>query len=132
MDYYWQYNVNCAQNGTPELTCNYGPNINRPFEFFLRGAPKNRMALLATGLQGLNLDLGPAGAPGCMLLVAPLLLTSAPTDAQGFLLVRSGVPNMKGLLNASFRLQFAIHDTTNPLGLVFSNGLIATIGNSPI
>jgi len=132
-DLHWQYNVSCVRNGAPELTeggwPKYGPNINRPFDLLLRGARPNSLALLATGFQRVGVDLTPHGAAGCTLLVSPIMVTAGRTNAGGTLLVRSGVPNMPSLLRVTFLTQFAVRDTTNALGLTFTNGLAGQIGN---
>jgi hypothetical protein len=133
LDLQWQYNMTCVRNGTPELTeggsPRYGPNINRPFDLLLRGARPNSLALLATGFQRVGVDLTPHGAPGCTLLVSPIMVTAGRTNAAGTFVVRSGVPNMPNLLRVTFLNQFAVSDTTNALGLVFTNGLAGQIGN---
>lgn len=114
---------------TPELTAGYGPNINRPFELLLRGGRKNSPTLLAVGFKRVGIDLTPNGAVGCALLVSPLMVTAGKTNATGFSLLRLGVPNIPSLLRVTFLTQYAVRDTVNPLGLVFTNALAGQIGN---
>ena len=97
----------------------------------LAGVAPNSLAILALGYDNrsyfsvpLPLDLTGAGAPGCALYMAPVLFVTAPTSASGtarFALDVSSLP-----LSAVIHSQALVPDTSNALGLVFSNGLYAT------
>ena len=82
------------------------------------------------GALPLPLDLTFAGAPGCSLHASLELVLAAATDASGKASVAFAVPPNAALLCLSFYNQFAVFDpAANALGLSFTNGGMATIGN---
>ena len=70
------------------------------------------------------------GAPGCDLLVDPIVLTAYVTSATGTATGPITVPNTAGLVGTDVFHQWVVLDgLANVLGLVTSNAGRARIGN---
>lgn len=120
----------------PALANNGLPSIGNTFAVDLSKAPGSRAAAFFLGVSDrtwgafrLPLDLG-ALAPGCKLLVSGDVMVSLVTSARGRASVPLPVPNNLALLKQKLFQQFLVVDrAANPLGLIFSNGGRATIGD---
>ncbi|MFQ5504525.1 MAG: hypothetical protein ACE5F1_06965 [Planctomycetota bacterium] len=100
----------------------------KPVTFLFGGLQKNRWAGLS-----LPFDLGPLGAKGCSLYISldwvfPTIVNDGPWHHGA-----ADVPNVQALLGKTFYLQAILFvPEVNPLGLVTSQGVAATIGPRPI
>jgi hypothetical protein len=88
------------------------------------GAPM----FVIVGFAPSSFDLGPLGAPGCSVRVAPLSTSLLLADAGGGAEVVFVVPEDLTLLGLPLHHQLAVLDGSNPLGLSTSNSLIGVIG----
>ncbi|MBL8896202.1 MAG: hypothetical protein JNM84_01180 [Planctomycetes bacterium] len=125
-------------SGTPRFLY---PSWQRPWlgeVLSLRAANLPASATLVTLFYGLRrdawgsialpLDLGPAGLPGCELLVALDAVQTLPAN-QGSASWAVTVPNVPQLLGAEVFEQLAAFDpTANPGGAVLSDGLALRVG----
>tara|TARA_R110002072_G_scaffold228234_13_gene385448 strand:+ start:28073 stop:30133 length:2061 start_codon:yes stop_codon:yes gene_type:complete len=108
-------------SGAPELGTTYNPTVS--------GALHNTFAILVSGLSSPGVVPLP-GAPGCNLLTSTEALDLAITDASGNSNSPIVVPNTTALEGVNIYHQWAIWDpTVNNLGIIMSNGAIATLGN---
>lgn len=125
----WNYRILCLPYVTPKLSNTGLPSIGKSFSIDLSNAAANAKALWAVGVKQTALDLGPAGAPSCILLTEPLSVLPVNADAMGKAAVPLTVPNDQSLISLSFFNQFAVIDpSTNALGLIFSNGGAGKVG----
>ncbi|MEC8651068.1 MAG: S8 family serine peptidase, partial [Planctomycetota bacterium] len=128
------YRVNCTGAGTfltPAIGNNGLPQLGASYSVTLADAAPNSVAVLASGLSNTTWSGGslPAplpGAPGCNLLVDPLVLRSASTSGSG---LGFTVPNNVALEGVEVFHQWAVLDAVNPAGIVLSNAARARIGN---
>jgi hypothetical protein len=115
-------------------------NLGSSAVVFLRGTRTQGSGLLLLGLDNktigaapLPLDLASFGAPGCSLLLnpmvmAPIALAERP-GGQGHVAVAIAVPYDVRLPGVSYYTQWLLREPGhNSLGLTFSNGVAATIG----
>jgi len=128
--------ISCSGPGTP-LTPTLGnvgtPKLGQSYSVTLVDALDNTFAVLASGLSdsnwaGVPLPVTLPGAPGCDLLIDPLILDphlTGPGMASGSFLV----PNDNSLVGLPWFHQWAVLDPANALGLVLSNAGRASIGN---
>jgi hypothetical protein len=110
--------------------------VNTAFHVTLDRALPNSVAVLFLGSNSqwngipLPLDLTPAGAPGCTLLVSATGIQTVGTTAGGLGLATLVIPGDPSLVGTRFYNQFAVLDpAANALQLAFSNGGAALIGN---
>ncbi|MEZ5988024.1 MAG: hypothetical protein R3F30_02640 [Planctomycetota bacterium] len=134
----WAFRIDCAgSNSVPALSATGLPKPNTKFSIDLSNALPSSAAGLVFGASNtvwgpikLPLDLTPAGASGCNLLVSFDNLLIAPTDTSGNASVGLPVPNDAKLMGINFFNQFFVVDPkANGLGLAFSNGGNGVIGN---
>jgi len=133
----WQYALRCDTGMHVPVLGNEGlPIINTSYNVTLSDAPANRVAILSLGVSdkqwgafNLPLDLSPV-APGCKLLASLDLMIGILTDAQGKAKTPVPLPNNTAFLGVDFFHQYIIVEPVNSLGLIFSNGGKATIGDS--
>jgi hypothetical protein len=123
------YGRGCAGAGRePQLWANSPPyldNIN--FRLIGSDAPPNGLTALGIGVQQQALDLG-VNAPGCTLLLDPLLFLFSAADASGVATYRLPIPPQCGLLGSFLRVQLVVFDrAANPLGLLTSRGAVLSI-----
>lgn len=131
----------CAgSGGTPTLACAEGrePWLGEDAKLLMTGlpgalfAPAFGMMGTTTGAFGgspIPLDLVGLGAPGCTLFVAPFDAWLLPRAANGGVVWRLRVPEESALVGAEFGAQGLSFDfLANPLGVVLTNGIHATIG----
>jgi hypothetical protein len=126
------YKVNCNPvtvyetpamgiNGTPALGTTYNPSVSN--------ALGSSFAILVSGLSSPGVVPLP-GAPTCNLLTSTEALDLVLTSAAGVAQSPIQVPNNGALAGFNVYHQWAIWDpTVNSLGIVMSNGGIATLGN---
>jgi len=108
-------------SGLPQLGTTYNPTLS--------DALGTTFAILISSLNNVSATPLP-GAPGCDLLVDTTVLDLAITTAGGTASSPMTVPNSAALEGLNVNHQWAVWDpTVNTLGLVVSNGGIATIGN---
>jgi hypothetical protein len=135
----WAFRVNCIGiKGMPPRLSNTGlPKIGTSYAVALSGALATAPSLLITGLSNqtwgpfpLPLDLGAAGAGGCSLLVSYDFVLGAAADNSGNASLSIALPNDSRLVGLKLHHQWATVDApANRLGLAFSNGGTATLGN---
>lgn len=136
----WAWRLRCAGAkvpAAPVLTGDAkGARIGKTFHLTLGVGPVKSPAFFVTGVSKktwgpipLPLDLKPAGAPGCQLLVSMDILAFVILDAQGTANLSFPIPNQLSLVKKSFHNQAVCLDTkANTLGLTLSNGGTALIG----
>ena len=128
------YRVNCSGQGTA-LTPQIGnvglPKLGANYSVTLADAVAGSTGVLLSGTSdsvwsGGALPFPLSGAPGCNVLVEPLVLFAATTPgaSQAF-----AVPNNAALEGVEVFHQWAVLDTVNPAGIVLSNAGRAKIGN---
>ena len=102
---------------------------NQDFAVLSFDGPANAATLLLLGFTKLDIDLGPAGAPGCHLYASPdLIVPGAALDGEGFGVDLFPVPQDPGLLGLPLHFQsIAIAPGANPLQLLLSNGVLAPV-----
>jgi hypothetical protein len=125
-------------SGASKLSAPLGslPWIDDTFDVDLLQAPAGASAFMATGFSAsswagrpLPLDLGPFGAPGCPLRVAPFVwfpFSAGPAGTQRW---RLPIPNDPRLAGLSFYNQALVLDpAANPLGVVLSDAQQGRVG----
>jgi len=133
------YQILCEGGGppgaTPTTTNSNLPVIGTSFSVELTGARQNAPAFLMFGTS--NTAYGPAalpfglagiGAPGCTLYTSVDIALPILTDMSGAASVLLPVPNNTWLVDMWLYSQFAIADSWNGLGLVFSDSGAFRIG----
>lgn len=130
------WSVTCAPVYTvPELSNTGLPTLGSTYSLDLAEAPATTFAVLASGLSdstwaGGLLPVQLPGAPGCDLLVDPVVLTAHVTSVTGTATSPISVPNTVGLVGADLFHQWVVLDgPANASGLVTSNAGRARIGN---
>ena len=119
----------------PELGNTGLPVLGATYNLDLAEAPGATFAVLVSGLSdetwsGGSLPLALPGAPGCDLLVDPIVLTASMTSSSGTTSGAIAVPNSTGLVGTDVFHQWVIIDgSANSLGLVTSDAGRARIGN---
>ena len=132
-----RYQVMGMRAGTPVLSAVAGqrPWIGETFALGLANVPAGQPAALVLGASrttwgpvSLPLALAFVGMPGCSLLVSLDVVVPFAT-ATGMGTLPLAVPNQVSLLGASFYCQGkAVDPPANPLGVIASNALGATVG----
>jgi hypothetical protein len=128
-----------AGNGSavPLLTNTGYPLIGTPIEIVLSAARKSSVAICPIGSSNtmwgalpLPFDMTVLNAPGCFLRAAlDGVLLGVATDASGNGKFTLPIPNAVGLVGVKFYNQFLVFDApANTLGIVVTNGGVATIG----
>jgi hypothetical protein len=125
-------------SGAPTLSAPPGslPWIDDTFDVDLLQAPPTGAAFMATGFSSsawggrpLPLDLGPFGAPGCPLRVAPFVWFPFARLASGTPRWRLSIPNDPRLAGLVFYNQALVLDAgANPLGAVVSDAQQGKVG----
>jgi hypothetical protein len=124
-------------NGIPVLSNTGRPVINTTFSVDLAQAAPSTVAVLALGVSNsqwgtlpLPLDLTAAGAPGCNLLCSIEASGGVATSNAGTASAPFPLPNSVTLVGVRFYNQWLVVDkTANRLGIAFSNGGNALIGD---
>jgi hypothetical protein len=131
------WRINCSGAGT-NLTPAMGsvglPSLGGSYDISVSDALGGTFGVLASGLSDSTWSGGalPAvlpGAPGCLLLVDPVVLDAVLLSGSGTGSVSFSVPNSNGLIGTEVFHQWGILDTVNSLGIVLSNAGRASIGN---
>jgi hypothetical protein len=128
---YGSFGAGCAGTmGAPTLAPALGsrPILGTTFTANLGSLPQS-LAVMATGFSNtrfgpvtLPFDLTPLGMPGCSLLTS-VVLTQVATGTGNAATWSISVPNDSSILGASFFNQaFVPSPSTNPAGLVVTNG----------
>lgn len=129
------YRVRCSGAGgggaLPRLANSDLPSPGRSFTVRLEAANPNGLAVLLTGLARTSIDLTPLGAVGCNLLSSGELQIGLPVNSGGSALLAITVPNLAVLVSQRLYQQFGVADPINALGIVATNGGLATIGLLP-
>ena len=128
------YRVNCTGTGnflTPAISNSGLPQLGGSYAVQLSDAAQGTFAVLASGTSntvwsGGNLPAPLPGAPGCDLLVDPMILSATTTPGAS---VPFAVPNNVALEGAEVFHQWAVLDAVNAAGLVVSEAARAKIGN---
>ena len=92
------------------------PNFAEPFSVTLSGAAPNVSALMLVGVNRQTLDLGPLGAPGCIVRNEAAIVLPATTDASGNASVTATVPAFTRTFLAPTYWQWAWRTRNNSLG----------------
>jgi hypothetical protein len=115
------YTPAMSVSGSPQLGTTYNPSVS--------DALGNTFAILVSGLSSPGVVPLP-GAPTCNLMTSTEALDMVSTNALGDGSSPMVVPNSIALEGINIYHQWAIWDpTVNNLGIVMSNGAIATLGN---
>ncbi len=138
--FYGTFGAGCkGPTGTPAIAANPAslPKLGSLFRVSLSGMPlTSRLALMITSVNNssfngapiLPLDLKVAGAPGCFLLVDPLLFTGIPL-LKGTGTMNLPIPNLPALKGIAFFQQAIGFDVkANAAGFVVSNGGMGIFG----
>ncbi|MFN3241604.1 MAG: hypothetical protein ACE37K_08850 [Planctomycetota bacterium] len=128
------YIVNCTGQGaqlTPAIGNSGLPQLGTSYSITLSDELAGTFAVLASGMSnttwaGGSLPAPLPGAPGCDLLVDPLVLDATTTPGGS---VSFSVPNNVALEGVDVFHQWAVLDAVNSAGLVLSNAGRARIGN---
>lgn len=112
------------------------PWIGEPFMAKLTGGPASSPALLALGSsktawKGIKLpfNIGPLGAPNCMVRCSQQILAPTTLTVNGARNIVITVPKNPALKGKSFHSQWLVMDPNiNKLGLVTSNGVTMVVG----
>ena len=130
------WSVTCTPvYAVPELSNTGLPILGSAYSLDLAEAPATTFAVLASGLSdstwaGGFLPVQLPGAPGCDLLVDPIVLTTSVTSATGAATSQISVPNTIGLVGVDVFHQWVMLDgPANAGGLITSNAGRARIGN---
>lgn len=129
--------VELTNTAVPRLFSTNTPQINDQFRVRISQGRAQALALLTIGLSNttfganpLPLELSPWGAPSCLLLASPDVITPLVLDAAGAGNRQYDIPNNILLLNLRIYHQAIVSDpTVNQLGWVFSNAGVGRIGN---
>jgi hypothetical protein len=138
--FYGTFGAGCkGTSGTPVIAALSGslPKLGSLFKVSINGMPTvSRLALMMTSVSNnsfngaplLPLDLKVAGAPGCFLLVDPLLFTAVPLlKGKGTLALP--IPNLPALKGIGFFQQgIGFEKAANAAGFVVSNGGMGIFG----
>lgn len=122
--------------GTPWLaTGGSPPRLGQVFQLQLFNLPPDHSTLVALGWSNTNwlgsplpLDLAVIGAAGCQLLISPDVLDPV-FNWAGYATWTLYIPNQPALAGLAFYNQAAAVDHANALGLVFTQGGAARIGD---
>ncbi len=107
------------------------PRLASFFEADLKGAPPLVPGFLLLGLFKFHFDLGPYGAPGCLLVASPDLARAGSINGSGMWAVAPWfeIPGDYVLLGGKVSLQALFLDPrANSLGAVLSEAGEATLG----
>ena len=131
------WRINCSGAGsnlTPSLSSVGLPSLGSSYDIAVADALGGTFGVLASGLSdstwsGGSLPAPLPGAPGCMLLVDPVVLDAVVLSGVGTGSVSFAVPTSSGLIGTEIFHQWGILDAVNALGVVMSNAGRASIGN---
>lgn len=120
----------------PRLTWEGVPQLGDTFSLVLRDAPPGAVAVLlhgrsivSWGTTPLPVDLGPLGAPGCLLRVEPFHALPLLVGPGGQARAEFSVPDLPALTGATFFNQFGVLDPqANPLGVVLTGAGFGLVG----
>jgi CubicO group peptidase (beta-lactamase class C family) len=125
------YGSPCAGSGTGTLTLagSGSAMIGDRTGFDLSNALPNTGALCMLSAARIQADLGFLGAPGCTLLVDPLVLSLVLISPTGTASQLVDIPLDPGLVGSHLYGQYAVYDPhANPFGWYLSRGLDVRIG----
>ena len=98
--------------------------IGQIAELGLFHAPRKSPAFAIIGGGRLSLNLGPLGAPGCVILTNPDIMLVGMTDAAGEARILLPVPNDPALVGRRYNAQYLVADpTANGLGGVSTRAI---------
>jgi hypothetical protein len=136
--HYEVFGAGCAgtTRSTPVLGFDGIPNLGGSMGILLENAVPNDFALLIVGDSTTNsngtplpFDLGPLGAPGCLIQASLGATMFTPTDPAGGAVSTLSFPPNVSLFGFQFYDQWFVHDgAANALGFKVSNGGAGTIG----
>ena len=113
----------------PMLVARTPPKVGTSFLLDVLTMRLNSPAVMILGVKKISVSLTPAGALGCTLLTDPVVLIGLTTSATGSLSFPLAIPSNSKLVGLKFYSQFAVtYPAANPMQLVFTNGVEATIG----
>jgi len=118
-------------NGTPALAGVGLPNLGNTFYYRVSNAPPSASVflLLAGGTQPAPLNLGPMGAPSCLLEVSIGHILSSQADGSGTVFLPQSLPVVPGFVGAKLATQALVHDPmANQLGFTSSNRMDVMVG----
>lgn len=129
--------VEQSHAAVPRLYSTDTPQIGNNFRVRISQARPAAPEFLVLGFSNtywngvpLPLDVTPLGAPGCSILVAPLLVETLVSNASGSSNRELSIPNDIYLLGHRFYNQAFITDPmANTLGFVGTNGGVGLFGN---
>jgi len=114
---------------TPFLTATGSAMIGDRPSMDLFGALPNTGVLSMVGTTQTSLDLAPLGAPGCTLLVDPIVMDLVFSNPAGMVSKLIDIPVNASLVGQHLYVQDAIYDpSANALDFNTSNGIDITIG----
>jgi CubicO group peptidase (beta-lactamase class C family) len=125
------YGSPCLGSGTGTLTLagSGSAMIGDRTSFDLSYALPGTGALCLLSPTRIQADLGFIGAPGCTLLVDPVILSLVLTSATGTASQLLDIPLEPGLVGSHLYGQYAVYDPhANPFGWYLSRGLDVRIG----
>jgi len=131
------WRINCSGAGSnlaPALSSVGLPSLGSSYSISVADAAPSTFGVLASGLSdstwsGGSLPAALPGAPGCLLLVDPVVLDAVVLTGAGTGSVPFSVPSSNGLIGTEVFHQWGILDAVNSLGVVMSNAGRASIGN---
>ncbi len=130
------YGQGCAgSSGNVSSLTSSNTAIGQNWRLTLRNGTANAASSLFVGLQSIEpgISLTQFGAPGCSLLVQPLITVPAPTSSSGGLSLSFPVPNDRNLVGGHLYSQVVTPDLfANNAGLVLSNGDDLQLGIQPL
>ncbi len=101
--------------------------IGKMLDLTLWDADGGSPAVALIGVRKQSIDLGSLGAPGCQLLVAPLVQIGVQLCGCGSSSINVRIPKNKSLSGAELQGQWAVVTQANKLGLVSSDGVTIRI-----
>lgn len=114
---------------TPFLTATGSAMIGDRPSMDLFGALPNTGVLSMVGTTQTSVDLAPLGAPGCTLLVDPIVMDLIFSNSAGMAATLIDIPTNASLVGQHLFVQDAIYDpSANALDFVTSNGIDIEIG----
>lgn len=128
------YGDGCGSSlmGPVQLALNTIPDIGNDLLYQLSNGVPGNQAWLMLGFAPLNVDLTPIGAWGCRLYVNPVMNFAKSVNAVGSAEFEVPLPYDTSLIGVHLFAQgVAAHPMANAFGLVFTNGIEASIGGTP-
>jgi len=123
--------------GTPSLAAEGFPDLGSSVDFKTAQLPAGQTGALFLGGSNetwngmtLPMDLTGSGMAGCTLYISPDITIPTVANASGETSFTVAVPNNSSLIRRAFFAQHAVVDPgSNQVGIVWSNGMFALIGD---